>query len=151
MKTIISIDIQGMTTDHGDYITELHIDTVIQLLFHRINLYPPHARIENSGTPLSIKNLTWLISYRHYKIMQDILNTIGLYKKSNHVLLQAYYTACVELLFLILVTTTDGADSLKNLLKNNKIRSWYFITEKEIILQVKIVFYKFLTKFSSKK
>lgn len=149
MKKIVSIDIKGTTTDHVEYITESHVNVIIQLLFYCLKLYPPHAQIENSKTPIRIMNLTWLISYKHYKIMQDILNTISLCKEETTHLKKGYYTACVDLLFLILVTTTEESNilSLKNLLKTNKIHRWYFITQIKWILLLKITCYKFIIKF----
>ena len=140
--TIISMDIKSTSTNYDQYVREEQINCITQLLFHSLGLYPPHAKVESPGNKaISITHLSWFISYKHFKLIQDIFETIILSKSNTNPIREKYYYNCIELLFYELVTCEDGGMSLQGLLKDNRSKPPYFSKTKPWILILKIKFY----------
>ena len=140
-KEIVSLDIKSTSTNYEQYVLEEHINCIITLLFHSMNIYPPHAKLTNpQKSPITIKHLEWFISYKHFKLIQDIFETIKIAKTNKSYFKEIYYNNCIELLFYNLVTIEDGGMSLQQLLKHNGVNPVYFSKTKEWILIIKIKF-----------
>ncbi|MGL5955374.1 MAG: hypothetical protein ACRC0X_02025 [Brevinema sp.] len=119
-KKIISLDINSYHPDWSDFLTPTHIKITLAFIQHLFCLYPPKAQAKNNKI-LAIQHITWIIEPVHYKLIQDLYQTILLLQDHQTLLQRIYLENCVLILINELGNLSKNHQSLFELLKKKQI------------------------------